>query len=464
MQKKISHALVLGGGLAGLLSAIVLADRAESVTVVERDKFPDSQAHRKGVPHSKHTHGLVSGGARALDELLPGATDSLFNAGAQRIGIPDRYLALGPHGWFPRYRDTEFVIGCSRSLLDWTVLSRLRAANNVRYIEAADVVELTGDSTRVTGARIKSRATGEYTTIAADFVVDATGRNSAAPEWLTKLGLPAVEEVCIDHTIFYATRIYRAPAGAGVDFPAVNIQANPTLARVRGSGMLIPIEDNQWSVTLSGAEGGHPPIDDQGFRDFAADLPHPVIAELIAAAEPLGAAFGFGAPANRRRYFEKLSSWPNGFAVLGDANTVFNPVYGHGMGVIAQAALALRDGLQAHGPSGAKLIQRGIAKTAQDAWTIATNEDLRYPQTVGPRPGRAGQLGYRFQDWLGRASANNRVVAAAQMEVITLAAPPTVLLKPKVLLEAWRTRIEAPLTSPPFTPDEQRIVVDSASR
>src|SRR5262245_21211966 len=59
------HALVVGGSIAGLLAARVLADHFARVTVVERDRFPDGPAFRAGVPQSRHVHGLLGRG-RAL--------------------------------------------------------------------------------------------------------------------------------------------------------------------------------------------------------------------------------------------------------------------------------------------------------------------------------------------------------------------------------------------------------------
>lgn len=37
------HAVVIGGSLAGLLTARVLAEHAEKVTVVERDRLPEGR-------------------------------------------------------------------------------------------------------------------------------------------------------------------------------------------------------------------------------------------------------------------------------------------------------------------------------------------------------------------------------------------------------------------------------------
>ena len=38
-----SHAVVIGGSIAGLLAARVLADHFDKVTIVERDAFPKNQ-------------------------------------------------------------------------------------------------------------------------------------------------------------------------------------------------------------------------------------------------------------------------------------------------------------------------------------------------------------------------------------------------------------------------------------
>lgn len=80
-----TQAVVLGGGLAGMLAATVLARHADTVTIIERDRLPDGPVHRKGVPQGHHTHVLLAGGARAIDELLPGITEELINQGAQYI-------------------------------------------------------------------------------------------------------------------------------------------------------------------------------------------------------------------------------------------------------------------------------------------------------------------------------------------------------------------------------------------
>src|SRR5262245_28845419 len=78
------RAVVLGGSIAGLIAARVLADAYEKVTIVERDVLPAGYDHRRGVPHGRHVHGLIPRGRMLLDELMPGLSDELVAAG----GLP----------------------------------------------------------------------------------------------------------------------------------------------------------------------------------------------------------------------------------------------------------------------------------------------------------------------------------------------------------------------------------------
>ncbi|MEU4716961.1 NAD-binding protein, partial [Micromonospora purpureochromogenes] len=83
----MSRAVVLGGGLAGMLAAAALARAVDEVTVVERDQLPTEPQPRKGLPQGHHSHILMRGGVEALDQLLPGVTDRLYAAGAKRRGL-----------------------------------------------------------------------------------------------------------------------------------------------------------------------------------------------------------------------------------------------------------------------------------------------------------------------------------------------------------------------------------------
>jgi 2-polyprenyl-6-methoxyphenol hydroxylase-like FAD-dependent oxidoreductase len=464
MGHRSTHALVLGGGLAGMLAAHVLAQHVDAVTLIDRDHFPDHPAHRKGTPQDHHTHVLVSGGARALDELMPGTTTTLLHHGAQYIGLPNNYLQLAPHGWFPRLDEMQYILGCSRILLEWVVRTRLRDQQRVTVLEGTEVVGLTGDADAITGAVTRSRTTQQGGQIDADIVVDATGRGSRTTQWLAELGFPAVPEAVIDPHIFYVSRIYRPPAGAEKNFPAVNIQADPLAPHTRESGLLMPIEDGHWTVTLTGSRGNEPSTDDHGFERFARHLRHSIIAELLAAAEPAEPAFGFRPDANRRRFYERIRPGLRGLVVLGDAYATFNPVYGHGMAVCALAAVALRNGLRRHGlhPRSSRNLQHHIARATTTAWNMATSQDIRYPATTGARrPGLGARMQHAFQDRL--TQVGTPAIAAASLDVYTLSTPMTRVLAPRVLFDVVRGAKQQALSHPPFTAEEQGLFMPPAS-
>src|SRR5271167_762806 len=71
------QAIVVGAGMGGLAAAGALADHFEQVVVLERDTLPLDAAHRAGTPQSRHIHGLLAGGQRALGELFPGFEQDL---------------------------------------------------------------------------------------------------------------------------------------------------------------------------------------------------------------------------------------------------------------------------------------------------------------------------------------------------------------------------------------------------
>ena len=75
------HAVVVGGSLAGMLAARVLADHFDRVTLLERDRFPETPATRTGLPQGRHAHGLLERGRQTLERLLPGLTGELVRTG-----------------------------------------------------------------------------------------------------------------------------------------------------------------------------------------------------------------------------------------------------------------------------------------------------------------------------------------------------------------------------------------------
>ena len=79
------RAVVIGAGIGGLVTAKVLADRVDHVTLVDRDVLPDDAASRKGVPQGRHAHGLLASGDQVLREQFPGLVEELVAGGGQPV-------------------------------------------------------------------------------------------------------------------------------------------------------------------------------------------------------------------------------------------------------------------------------------------------------------------------------------------------------------------------------------------
>jgi 2-polyprenyl-6-methoxyphenol hydroxylase-like FAD-dependent oxidoreductase len=433
------RAVVLGASMAGLLAARVLADAYAEVTVIDRDELPAAGAHRRGVPQGRHLHGLLARGQEALEELLPGLTAELT---AQ--GVPAGDMLADTRLYFSGHRlrraPTGLVVLCaSRPLLEGRVRARVRAIPNLRLLDRCDILGLvtTPDERRVTGARVLRRADGSAEQLlAADLVVDATGRGARTPMWLEALGYPRPQEEQVRIGLGYASRTYRLPPDALGGDLAVLQAGTPGHPR---TGALQLLEGDRWMVTLAGILGDHPPTDPDGFLAFARSLRFPDIYETVRHAEPLDEPVAFRFPASVRRRYERLRRFPDRLLVLGDAVASFNPIYGQGMTVAALEALTLRRHLGRGTPPEPRRFFADLARVVDVPWEIAAGGDLVFPEVQGRRTAK-GRLLNAYIARLHAAAAGDAGLAGAFVRVAGLVAPPQTLMHPRVVVRVLTAR------------------------
>ncbi|MET0132870.1 MAG: methyltransferase domain-containing protein [Kibdelosporangium sp.] len=443
------HAVVLGGGLAGMCVAAALTRHMAKVTLVERDLYPDGPHWRRGVPQSRHTHNLLGAGQRAMERLFPGLMADFREQGIVDVRMPRDMLAMIPGGWMERFASRHVVLSGTRDLIDWRVRDHLTKLPNIEIRQECEALGLLADGGTVRGVRLRDRQAGAKTgwgepyEFSADFVVDTTGRNSQSAGWLEDLGFGLVEESVVDAQCAYATCIFAIPPGHRADWKCIVIQSTPDVPR---QGILNPIEGGRWMVSVSGVGGQRPPLDHQGMIEFARSLRSTEIYEQIRHAEPLTEVYGSGRTENRRRHFERLGRWPDRFLPAGDSVGSFNPAYGQGISVAATCAIDIDDAFEAAGtrdsgriPSGlASGLRKPIAKRVDGAWMLSANSDLAYPGAApGPLPLPA-RLVQRYMGRLVRVATTEGPAATALLDTYHLLAPPEAVFRPRVVAAVLR--------------------------
>lgn len=450
------HAVVVGASVAGLLTARVLAGFVDRVTIVERDRLPEGPEPRSGVPQSRHPHVLLEGGQDALDVLLPGFMDELRAAGAPRVGLPADVVQWQDGRWLRRLPASAYIYSGSRVQLEHLVRRRVLADQSITVIEGAQVTGLSGDASRVRGVLLGKRGDGTGRAarhLAADLVVDASGRGTKAGQWLSALGAEGAPEEVIDAGLAYATRIYRDPSAAlGTDFLGFYVIMNP---RQLYGGLLLPMEDGRYTATLAGLRGDQPPTDQDEFVAYAKKLPHPFVHQWLSTAEPLSPVFGFRQTANVRRRYDLPGRRPAGFLAIGDALCTFNPVYGQGVSVAAMSAVALRDALaDPRRTPTTRRVQRALLAVSRQAWDISAVTDKAMPGATGNA--LAPRAVDRATGWYLRRIQErypgDPVVGEAFRAVLTLTSPVTALFAPKVVRAVLRPALAAPV-DPPMVPE-----------
>ena len=373
--------------LQGLLATRALSEHFSLVTLIERDRFSEGPGFRKGLPQMRHVHVLLKQGERIIDHYFPGLLADLMAGGARLIDMGGDLRWFNFGNWKARFRSEMDFFCQSRGFLEWKIRQRVASLDGVRMLDDCDVAGYTLDTTgRISGVKIH-RARGTEERLEAELVVDASGRGSRTPQWLDRLGcgIPTETEVGVD--VGYASRFYRRPEQTPGDWTGLMIYPKPPGTRL---GVLFPVEDNRWMVTLVGWFGDHPPIDDRGFVEFAASLPVPDLYRAIKDAEPVSPIAGHRFPSNRRRHYERMQRFPEGLVVLGDALCSFNPIYGQGMTTGALGVRLLDDSLHEQRRLGgprkfgnfSQRFQRKIARLIDSPWLLTTTEDFRSSRTV----------------------------------------------------------------------------------
>lgn len=438
-------ALVVGGGVGGLLSAHVACRHFQEVTLLDADRLAPAESsaegaegilenarHHRGIPQYAHPHILAMGGLRAMDQLLPGFQDELVRRGGVPMDLGRDLRVYDYGGTFARCNKSSLeVVGCSRNLVQTTLQDEVlsRNAGRLRVRDGCRVSGLhwSSDKASVLGVELEG---GEV--VKADVVIFASGRFCRLPQWLAAAGhaVPPVSKV--DARMTYSTCMYRMPWDWDNRWLGHATYERPN--GLRGAG-LVPAEGGMWQIFLWGANGVVPPLDDEGYLQYLESLPDAEMYRAIRQAEPLTQPRKYGGTINILRGWHQVPM-PPGLLVIGDCVQAVNPVYGQGMSVASQSTVALnnafsaaltkaggsveaqRAAVRSMGPAW----QRQLASVIKPAWDMATQNDLGYPDTKAEGVSCPPRLVTAYMECLMRACQQDSKVMEILWEVGHMAA------------------------------------------
>ncbi len=436
--------------MAGLAVARALSDHFREIVLIERDRLSfDKPEHRVGVPQSWHIHNFYMRGQRELETLFPGFVETVMSLGAVHIDDLADFAFYTQYGWQDRVESEFICLSATRVLLEFAQRKRFFAlVKNARLLSETRVMDLLVE-TRDGRPRVTGVATNrpDEAKIAADLVVDCSGRTMHWKSAFKRHGVTLPKETVVDSRCGYSSRFYRPRNPA--EFPWKGMTIAPAFPDRPHWGVIIPLENNDWVVTLGGFDGNYPPSDEQGFLEFARGLSAPEYAAALAQADPLTKVRAFRKLEMRWNHFESFDGLSR-FIAVGDSAWAYNPLYGQGMSVAASCARMLRDVLNENNDvdSLPRRYYRTARKFALPLWTSTAQLDMRWPGAIGKRPWH-GKLSLPVAEFTIRAAARDHVVNTAMLQVAHLIKTPIAAFTPNVMLRVARHALRELTVGPP---------------
>ncbi|HEY8492595.1 MAG TPA: FAD-binding protein [Myxococcota bacterium] len=496
----MARILVIGGGVAGLASALALAQDGHEVRIVERDPTPLPASpveaferwERRGAPQVWHSHAFLARLRNLLRDRAPHVLAALHAAGAYDLRFAD-YLPRTVEDRTPEPGDEELTLfACRRITFEWVLRREVLKLPGVGWRCGAEVEGLVAERDaasglpRVVGARVRTEEGAS--TWDADLVVDASGRRSRVVPWLAAIGAGAVEEAAEECGIFYCSRFYRLRPGASP--PPEQGVVGADLGYMKFA--IFPGDGGIFSITLAAA------LVDDPMRALLREGPFEAAARALPAtrewidparAEPVTPVRAMAKLLNRRRRFVRDGQpLALGFHVVGDAAICTNPLYGRGCTLAFVHAFALADVLREHAADPVAAALAFDAATGRELvpWYRAARDQDREARAVaaaqarGEAPTESAPLASApdrpvdpqafarsvLREGLIPALRTDATVVRAFMRVFNLLAPPDALIRdPAVVarvLAVWRDRDRRPPL--PVAGPERSAMVELLSR
>ncbi|MFD3805581.1 NAD(P)-binding protein [Streptomyces sp. NPDC058619] len=409
----MAHVLVIGGGVGGLATALLVARQGHTAELFERDTRAPGTAldrdffgwRRPTVPQANQPHALLGAARNVLRDELPDVYAEMLRLGARERHELDWFEEHPP----ARPGDEDLVmLQARRIVLESALSTSLRAEPGVVVRYGEPVTGLTtvpgaaergagGDPgpsacVRVTGVTTEA---GRY---AGDLVVDAGGRRGGTERRLAAAGCrpPLVERHRTG--LAYFCRWYRLPEGTSEGPRRPWAVTGGSFAGCA----VFPADNGVFAVTLfvHTADATRSALRDPAVFEAAARAFPPGEAWLGLGAAPLSEVLATASLDNRwSALADELGPVVSGLVPIGDAITHTNPTLGQGTSLALWAAR--RVARTAHRDPGSER----FAAEHHD-WAVRTLKPWFDFQVVAD-----SALGERFATRAGRTGTAREVAA-----------------------------------------------------
>lgn len=248
----MARIVIIGAGVVGLGTAMLLAGDGHQVTVLERDPISPPEPveawerwQRPGLNQFRLPHFFLAGFRSVLDAELPEVSGALRAAGALRLNVIGDAPREMTGGWRDGDDCYELLTG-RRPVVEAVIATQAAATRGVEVRRGTAVTGMVSGASalpgvpHVTGVRTKD---GE--SIPADLVVDMSGRRSALPGWLSEIGARDPAEELEDSGFVYYGRHFRSVDGSVPPAIGPNVMDWGTI-----TSLTLPADNGTWAIAL----------------------------------------------------------------------------------------------------------------------------------------------------------------------------------------------------------------------